>query len=107
MPDITCLADLRAVRERREAETAFATPQAGKPTGKLKVDGPDAFPAPCNMDNEGFTYPWDDMKVGHSFFIPDRTMQAASKRVQKRQKMSGHRYTCRTMDGGVRVWRTA
>jgi hypothetical protein len=104
MPDITCLADLRAARERREVENSFVPPQAGT-TGKLKIDAD--FPLPVNMDDDGFTYPWDDMKVGHSFFIPGRTMRAASKRVQKRQKTSGHRYTCRTMDGGIRVWRTA
>lgn len=104
MKDITCLAELH---ERRERDVAALTAPVAQPKIRLRMDSEAAFPAPIKTD-DSFIYPWEDMQVGEgSFFVPGKPIQAVSRRVQKRQKASGHRYSCRAMDGGVRVWRMA
>jgi hypothetical protein len=50
-------------------------------------------------------YPWRTLKVGESFFVPERTAAEFSGNVRSAKKKTGHRYTTRTVDGGVRVWR--
>lgn len=50
-------------------------------------------------------YPWITMKIGESFFVPDRKIEGFSAQVVNAGKRFGTRYTCRTMNGGVRVWR--
>jgi hypothetical protein len=101
MPDITSLAELRAFKERQEAPIEPTT----KAPPSIKIDSSEAFPPPNKSD--GGIYPWGKMRVGESFLVTDRTMAAMSRPVQKRQKVSSHRYSCRTVEGGVRVWRIA
>lgn len=51
-------------------------------------------------------YPWRDLDVGQSFFVKDgvfRTMQAGASLAGKRLNKQ---FRARTVDGGVRVWRT-
>lgn len=50
-------------------------------------------------------YPWLTMKVGDSFFVPDRTIAAFSSIVVQAAKRFDTKYTCRTENEGVRVWR--
>lgn len=52
-------------------------------------------------------YPWAEMKVGDSFFVKGTTTRAFSAQVARRARMDGHKYSVRTVDGGVRVWRIA
>ena len=49
-------------------------------------------------------YPWSKMEVGDSFFRAGKApaLQMAAYDAAKRH---GHKYTCRTVDGGGRVWR--
>jgi hypothetical protein len=53
-----------------------------------------------------YIYPYKDMDVGDSFFIPNGklgTINAANYRAYKRL---GRKFAARTIDGGIRVWRT-
>jgi hypothetical protein len=53
-------------------------------------------------------YPWAAMNVGDSFFapgVPGATMSQNIRGTKKRYP--GTAYAYRTVDGGVRVWRTA
>jgi len=53
-------------------------------------------------------YPWTEMAVGDSFFVEEakptnRLFAAAS----YAQRVGDRQFTCRRVDGGVRVWRVA
>lgn len=55
-------------------------------------------------------YPWAEMKLGDSFFVPAKNQSAAMKRVKAavkyyRASNRGFRILCRRVDGGIRVWR--
>lgn len=57
-------------------------------------------------------HPWDDMKVGDSFFVPavpDWTMTKLQSRLGSHAgsiaKSRGTQYTVRQVEGGVRIWR--
>jgi hypothetical protein len=59
-------------------------------------------------------YPFAELEVGQSFFVPappgktNRQLQMAiSGSAQHITKKTGHRFTSRTVDGGIRVWRFA
>lgn len=50
-------------------------------------------------------YPWKQLNIGDSFFVHSKTdMNAAASQASKRL---GMRFTCRAVDGGIRVWRIA
>jgi hypothetical protein len=54
-------------------------------------------------------YPFGDMKVGDSFFVPNgrlRTIGHCWRSFRKTHK-SKWKFTARTVDGGVRCWRIA
>lgn len=50
-------------------------------------------------------YPWHLMKAGDSFLIIGKTIKVVSGAARQRGNRKGEKYRCRTMDGGVRVWR--
>lgn len=50
-------------------------------------------------------YPWDEMRVGDSFFVPGKSVSAMGAVAGGRSARHGGKYACRTVDGGVRVWR--
>lgn len=50
-------------------------------------------------------YPWIHLRIGDSFFVPKTTIEKMAANANKAAKRFGRRFTCRTMDGGVRVWR--
>ena len=51
------------------------------------------------------TYPYKEMDVGDSFFVPNGKMQTLSNANWRMGKKLGARFTARQVDGGVRVWR--
>jgi len=51
-------------------------------------------------------YPFDAMEVGDSFFVKDIKVKAISKTCGSHGKRLSRRFASRTVDGGVRVWRT-
>ncbi len=58
---------------------------------------------------EPYKYPFNDMDVGDSFFIPngqDR-IRSARARCSQVKANTGREYIARIVDGGVRVWRIA
>ena len=60
----------------------------------------------------GTVYPWDDMDIDDSFFVPFRPGETAknargriASAASSAARSRGTRYTLRTRDDGVRVWR--
>jgi hypothetical protein len=59
-------------------------------------------------------YPFGELAVGDSFFVPE-TQDVAGAKLSRRMasaaqvssRRSGAKYSCRAVDGGVRVWRIA
>lgn len=74
----------------------------------IKVES--GIPVPARTNRQGgrpSIYPFADLKVGESFFVPGKkakTVSQAASRATKRLKIE--LITC-TVEGGVRVWRTA
>lgn len=68
------------------------------------------IPAPTSHPGRPAKYPWHDMEVGDSFFLPNagRTeQQRLSTRATAFARRRGFKFATRRMDGGVRVWRLA
>jgi len=67
------------------------------------------IPMPSNPGRTGrpAIYPWDGMDVGDSFFVAGKTSQNLVAPAAFQAKSRGWKFTTRTQDGGVRVWRTA
>jgi hypothetical protein len=60
------------------------------------------------------TYPFAALEVGQSFFVPNqpgktnrRLRTAIGGLAQYITKKTGYRFTSRTVEGGIRVWRVA
>jgi hypothetical protein len=58
------------------------------------------------------TYPFAVLDVGQSFFVPNQPgktnrqlIMAIGCAAQRITKKTGHRFTSRTLEGGIRVWR--
>ncbi len=72
---------------------------------KIKIDK--NVPIPKSGKGTGFKYPLGEMKVGDSFFVRDIKIETVSSSVSLYKKKSpGKNFTVRTIEGGVRVWRT-
>ena len=57
-------------------------------------------------------YPFAALEVGQSFFVPNQPgktnrqlIMAIGGSAQHITKKTGHRFTSRTVEGGIRVWR--
>lgn len=50
-------------------------------------------------------YPFAKLEVGDSFFIPGIKVQSASRNANYHSMRLGRKFVCRTVDGGVRIWR--
>ena len=62
-------------------------------------------PIPDRIAGDRSKYPWIEMNIGDSFFVPGRKIESFSGQVVSASKRFGTKYTCRTEDNGVRVWR--
>lgn len=51
-------------------------------------------------------YPFDALEVGDSFFVKDLNVKTISRTCGHHGKRLSRRFISRTVDGGVRVWRT-
>lgn len=51
-------------------------------------------------------YPFDLMEVGDSFLVTDLKVKTISRSCGTYGKRLERKFTSRTVDGGVRVWRT-
>jgi hypothetical protein len=59
------------------------------------------IPAPRVRNN----YPYEQLQVGESFWVPIVAMQPLCNANRRNGKRLGRRFVCRRDDGGVRVWR--
>ena len=50
-------------------------------------------------------YPFREMKVGDSFFVPDVKIYSFASQASLWGKKLGAKFSCLTVEGGVRVWR--
>jgi hypothetical protein len=66
-----------------------------------------SFPVPDFSGGPGrpSKYPWKSMAVGDSFFVPGKLVENMSPLANYQERKNGVKFTCRTVDGGVRVWR--
>lgn len=65
------------------------------------------IPAPATGPKRGktFKYPFHELEVGESFFVENLQSRNLGGSVTYASKVLGRKFTTRTMDGGVRVWR--
>lgn len=63
---------------------------------------------PIPKDNKGpkRKYPFAGMQVGDSFFVKDGIANRLSGICSYWQEKTGTKYMVRTVEGGIRVWRT-
>lgn len=52
-------------------------------------------------------YPWRELKPGQSFYVPNGNRASINAGVQNWSKKLNAKFTVRTMDGGIRVWRVS
>lgn len=52
-------------------------------------------------------YPFSTMKVGDSFFLEGKLGTIAPSASQYNKSLAPKKFCCRTVEGGVRVWRVA
>jgi hypothetical protein len=75
-------------------------------TQEIKVE--EGVPIP-EAAQRGTLYPWEDMKIGSSFFIPGDPAKVFNKvttAANRRKSLHpGENYTTRKVEGGVRCWR--
>jgi len=70
---------------------------------KFKVEK--GIPAPKVKKGPPRKYPWLEMEVGDSFFVPGVNYNEFKTQPSNAGKRYGLKYTTRSVDGGVRVWR--
>ncbi len=74
----------------------------------IKVES--GIPVPARTNRQGgrpSIYPFADLKAGESFFVPGKTAKTMSQTASKAAKRLKIELITRTVEGGVRVWRTA
>lgn len=71
------------------------------------IDIEKGVPMPNFLGGTGYRYPWSKMEVGDSFFVTDRTSTSVSGSATAAAKRGHGKFRCRTVEGGVRVWRVA
>lgn len=64
------------------------------------------IPVPKKMVDRKSKYPFGAMEVGDSFFVKDGNIRNMSRISSTHAKKMPYRFSCRTVEGGVRVWRT-
>ena len=69
----------------------------------IKIDSGVPLPEKANATK----YPFREMAVGDSFFVPGKKSGDFSGQVAQAKKATGFNFTTRTLDGGVRVWRVS
>lgn len=52
-----------------------------------------------------FKYPWDSLDIGSSFLVANIKLSTISSVANRAAKRLGRKFSCRTTDEGIRVWR--
>src|SRR5690606_14294925 len=63
------------------------------------------IPVPPVKQGPYSRYPWLQMEVGDSFFVPGVEYSAFKQQPSNAGRRYGRKYASRSVDGGVRVWR--
>jgi hypothetical protein len=72
----------------------------------FKIETGIAIPERLGSRGASPKYPWATMDVGQSFFVPNPPKHFASM-VTHAGRLHSRSFSYRTMDDGIRVWRTA
>jgi hypothetical protein len=64
-----------------------------------------AIPAASRTGGGKAKYPWAQMEIGDSFFVPGAKVETFYTLVSAQNKKGDARFICRKQEGGVRVWR--
>lgn len=75
-------------------------------THMLKIDKGVPMPKPAKTERPA-KYPFSVMEVGDSFLVEGKTATAFAAQLQRAGRDYGRKFALRTVDGGIRVWRTA
>ena len=54
-----------------------------------------------------YVYPYNDMELGDSFFVPNGKMPTVNAANYRAFKRLGWKFSARKQSDGIRVWRTA
>jgi hypothetical protein len=60
-----------------------------------------------NRKTKNRRYPWRQLDVGDSFFIPEVTVKSICGSLSYARKSTHCAFSCRAVEGGVRIWRIA
>ena len=52
-------------------------------------------------------YPWEQMEIGDSFFVPDKQHKRVAASAYYARKKYGRAFITKAVEGGVRAWRIA
>lgn len=73
-------------------------------TSKLQIER--GIPVPADTRGPVPIYPFREMEVGDSFFVATTRIQHSVRRgASATGKRLGKRFTCRKVEGGLRIWR--
>jgi hypothetical protein len=87
-----------------------AEPQKTRMTQKgVPLERGVPIPEAAATVSKGSAYPWDEMEVGESFFIPssDHKPQSVFGMANGASRRGASKFVARQVQGGARVWRTA
>lgn len=76
-----------------------------KPNTVIRIEKGVPIPTKTN-EGRPRIYPFDELKVGESFFVNGKTAGFISGSRDQAQRRTGFVFAARTVEGGVRVWRT-
>lgn len=62
---------------------------------------------PCPPSRRDGFFPWNDLEIGDSFFVPGTDSRRFGANASYSSKRYGKKFVVRNVDGGVRVWRIA
>jgi hypothetical protein len=63
------------------------------------------MPADRNGNTRKGKYPWKQMEVGDSFFVPNKSTSAFGANIVVAKRSTGFNFVSRNENDGVRVWR--
>lgn len=77
--------------------------EKGIPIPRKKVPG--SPPDPRGKYATRQYYPWNEMEVGDSFLVTNRKASTLSASMTSATRRTGFKFTARTLEKGVRIWR--
>lgn len=71
----------------------------------MTIEVDKGLPIPGHNGGRRAFYPWNNMNVGDSFFVQNIKIKSVTGAASSYGRNHGMRFTARTVEGGVRVWR--